>query len=73
MGPVNDVVAEAVYEHTHLLYNRHLDQVILCAVYGVCKVNKITMPFKNIINQYKKLKEPSVHQTVVRRDKPRIR
>jgi retinoblastoma-like protein 1 len=28
-----------LYDHTSLLYNRHLDQILLCAVYGVCKVN----------------------------------
>ena len=34
-----DLVSRVVYEHTKLLYNRHLDQILLCAVYGVCKVN----------------------------------
>ena len=33
-----DLVSRVVYEHTKLLYNRHLDQILLCAVYGVCKV-----------------------------------
>ena len=34
------LVEHTLYEHTALLYNRHLDQILLCAVYGVCKVNK---------------------------------
>ena len=47
----------ALYEHTTLLYNRHLDQILLCAVYGACKVNKDnmlkgrTVPFREIIYQ----------------------
>ena len=50
----------ALYEHTTLLYNRHLDQILLCAVYGACKVNKDnmlkgrTVPFREIIYQYEK-------------------
>ena len=34
-----DLATRVVYERTSLLYNRHLDQILLCAVYGVCKVN----------------------------------
>lgn len=34
-----DLTSKVVYDHTKLLYNRHLDQILLCAVYGVCKVN----------------------------------
>lgn len=34
-----ELVSKVVYDHTSLLYNRHLDQILLCAVYGVCKVN----------------------------------
>ena len=54
------LVEHALYEHTSLLYNRHLDQVLLCAVYGACKVNKDallkgrTVPFREIIYQYEK-------------------
>jgi hypothetical protein len=35
---VYHTVEQAVYSHTHLLYNRHLDQLLLCALYGYCKV-----------------------------------
>ena len=34
-----DLSSVVLYDHTSLLYNRHLDQILLCAVYGVCKVN----------------------------------
>lgn len=32
------MVQHVVYEQTHLLYNRHIDQILLSALYGVCKV-----------------------------------
>jgi len=53
------LVEHVVYEKTSLLYNRHLDQVILAAVYGVCKVNSggakgPVVAFRDIINQYSK-------------------
>lgn len=33
------MVQHVVYQQTHLLYNRHLDQILLSALYGVCKVS----------------------------------
>ncbi len=33
-----ETVEYAVYMNTNLLYNRHLDQVLLSALYGYCKV-----------------------------------
>ena len=32
------MVQHVVYQQTHLLYNRHLDQILLSALYGICKV-----------------------------------
>ena len=32
------MVHHVVYEHTTLLFNRHLDQLLLGALYGTCKV-----------------------------------
>lgn len=40
-------------EHT-LMHGRHLDQIIMCSVYGVCKVNQKHLTFRNIIDQYKR-------------------
>ena len=53
------LIEHVVYEQTNLLYNRHLDQIILSAVYGVCKVNsgatqRPTVAFRDIIYQYSK-------------------
>ncbi|KAL1525124.1 hypothetical protein AB1Y20_019996 [Prymnesium parvum] len=40
-----------------LLENRHLDQIIMCSVYGVCRVNNKALPkqvtFREIIEKYK--------------------
>ncbi|KAK9815768.1 hypothetical protein WJX72_009183 [[Myrmecia] bisecta] len=52
---VYTIVEHVVYEHTSLLYNRHLDQVLLCAMYGVCKVNQLSqVSFKEIIQHYRR-------------------
>ena len=39
---------------THLLTNRHLDQLVMCTIYGVCKVSNISpqISFNNIITKY---------------------
>ncbi len=37
---VYETVEHAVYAHTSLLYNRHLDQLLLSALYGFCKVRR---------------------------------
>jgi len=36
---VYTVVDHLVYGNTSLLYGRHLDQLLLAATYGVCKVH----------------------------------
>ncbi|EOD38020.1 hypothetical protein EMIHUDRAFT_462234 [Emiliania huxleyi CCMP1516] len=42
----------------HLMRGRHLDQIIMCTIYGVCKVNKrqeeAPKTFRDIIEQYKR-------------------
>lgn len=44
-----------VFQQTFLLYNRHLDQVLLSAVYGICKVAQLKqISFKQIINHYRR-------------------
>ena len=49
------VMHHVVYQQTHLLYNRHLDQILLSALYGVCKVNQLRLvSFKEIIAHYKR-------------------
>jgi retinoblastoma-associated protein len=47
----------------HLLTGRHLDQIIMCTIYGVCKVNKRpdeeSKTFRHIIEQYKRQEKAS--------------
>lgn len=50
--PVFTIIKHAVWEKWHLLVDRHLDQIILCAIYGVAKVRKHSIMFKTIISHY---------------------
>jgi len=51
---VIQIVQYVVYEQTRLLYNRHIDQIILAALYGVCKVHQIGVTFREIVHHYSK-------------------
>ena len=39
-------------DHVDLLLGRHLDQVLLCTLYGVMKNNHLPYLFKNIIEVF---------------------
>ena len=59
------MVTHVVLEHTHLLYGRHLDQVLLSALYGVAKVHALRqVTFKDIIAHYKR--QPQARTPVFR-------
>ena len=38
------MVNHVVYEHTALLFNRHLDQILLSSLYGICKASPEIIP-----------------------------
>eukprot|EP01136_Pigoraptor_vietnamica_P000777 Opistho-1_new@26517 len=59
-----------VTDHTHLLFDRHLDQLIMCCVYGVMKVVDQEQPFKSILASYRQQPHAkSVYRSVfLRRD-----
>lgn len=38
---IMEVLEHALYHQTHLFYNRHVDQIVLSALYGYCKVHKL--------------------------------
>ncbi|CAD5177634.1 unnamed protein product [Musa acuminata subsp. malaccensis] len=40
-------------QRTSLFFNRHIDQIILCSLYGVAKVCRVDLTFKSIVNYYK--------------------
>ncbi|CAD7704720.1 unnamed protein product [Ostreobium quekettii] len=65
---VFNAIQFALYECTELFYNRHLDQILLSSLYGVCKVNQLEhVPFREIIHQYKRQPhaKPEVYKTVI--------
>ena len=62
--PVDTVIKHALYKCTSLFYNRHLDQIILSTIYGVCKVKQVSVTFRDIIYQYRKL--PQQRQEIFR-------
>ncbi|CAM6090760.1 unnamed protein product [Calypogeia fissa] len=43
-----------VEKETTLFFNRHIDQMILCTIYGVCRVNNANVTFKKCIEHYNK-------------------
>ncbi|XP_061194393.1 retinoblastoma-associated protein-like isoform X1 [Saccostrea echinata] len=53
-----------ITKKTGLLKNRHLDQLMLCSVYGICKVAEKEIKFKVIIRTYSELPDasPSVYR-----------
>ncbi|XP_033760433.1 retinoblastoma-associated protein-like [Pecten maximus] len=44
-----------------LLKNRHLDQIMLCSLYGICKVVEQEIKFKSIVQTYKDLPHSQQH------------
>nr|BAN18530.1 retinoblastoma-like protein [Gonium pectorale]BAN18531.1 retinoblastoma-like protein [Gonium pectorale]BAU61598.1 retinoblastoma-like protein [Gonium pectorale] len=62
---VYETIEHALYHHTQMFYNRHIDQVMLSALYGYCKVHKLVqVSFREIIAQYRK--QPHAQQATFR-------
>ncbi|XP_064838609.1 retinoblastoma-like protein 2 isoform X2 [Oncorhynchus masou masou] len=51
---------------TDLILDRHLDQILICAIYVMAKVTKVDMPFKLILQCYKT--QPQASNCVFRSD-----
>ncbi|KAL0482943.1 hypothetical protein AKO1_014089 [Acrasis kona] len=51
------VVYHVLTQHQKLMIDRHLDQMIMCGIYAVCKVAKIQISFRHIISNYRFLCE----------------
>jgi len=48
-----------------LMMNRHLDQIIMCCIYGVCRVNQVPgITFRAIIEQYRQ--QAQAHSKIFR-------
>ncbi|GFR43170.1 hypothetical protein Agub_g4220 [Astrephomene gubernaculifera] len=62
---VYETIEHALFHQTHLYYNRHIDQVMLSALYGYCKAHKLAqVSFREIIAHYRK--QPQAQQAVFR-------
>ncbi|NWT31879.1 RB protein, partial [Cardinalis cardinalis] len=49
-----------LFQHTlqneyELMRDRHLDQIMMCSMYGICKVKNVDLRFKMIVSAYKEL------------------
>ncbi|KAH9571413.1 hypothetical protein CY35_02G093600 [Sphagnum magellanicum] len=55
------VFQHTLHRETSLFFNRHIDQLILCTIYGVCKVSKATVTFRDIIHQYRMQPQCKLH------------
>ena len=51
---VATLLHHCVWSATALFYGRHVDQVMLCALYGVCKVARARPTFRDIIAAYRR-------------------
>eukprot|EP00898_Chlorokybus_atmophyticus_P003593 jgi/Chlat1/4234/Chrsp27S04309 len=61
---VYDSIRHALWKKTSLFYNRHLDQLVVSAIYGVCKVNQLPIKFHQIVAHYRR--QPQCKQEVIR-------
>ncbi|KAF5271291.1 hypothetical protein FQR65_LT05306 [Abscondita terminalis] len=56
------VFEHSIREHTHLIKDRHLDQLLMCAVYVVCKVTSTReQKFAEIMQHYRGQPQASSH------------
>ena len=58
------VFTETLAEHRELFEGRHVDQIVMCAIYGVCRITKAAVSFKAIISAYRNL--PGTSSSVFR-------
>lgn len=60
------LIQQILSQRTHLFFNRHIDQIILCSFYGVAKISHLDLTFKEIIYNYRKQPQckPQVFRSV---------
>ncbi|CAN0862962.1 Retinoblastoma-related protein [Linum grandiflorum] len=74
LQPSHQHIRENVYclfqqvlsQRTSLFFNRHIDQILLCCLYGIAKISKVNLTFKEIIFNYRKQPQckPQVFRSV---------
>lgn len=50
---VTSAFVDLVLLHPEILKGRHIDQMIVCTLYGVCRVNKVDMTYRKILERYR--------------------
>nr|DAD30372.1 TPA_asm: hypothetical protein HUJ06_009223 [Nelumbo nucifera] len=60
------LVQQILSQRTALFFNRHIDQIILCSLYGVAKISQLNLTFREIIYNYRKQPQckPQVFRSV---------
>ncbi|KAG8586010.1 hypothetical protein GDO81_005208 [Engystomops pustulosus] len=58
--PELEQIIWTLFQHTlqheyELMKDRHLDQIMMCSMYGICKAKNIDLRFKTIVTAYKQL------------------
>ncbi|MFS7952055.1 putative transcription repressor RB family [Helianthus anomalus] len=61
---VYSLFQQILSHRTTLLFNRHIDQIVLCCLYGVAKVSQLSLTFKEICHGYRK--QPNYEPRVIR-------
>ncbi|CAA6659647.1 unnamed protein product [Spirodela intermedia] len=63
---VYSLIQQILSHRTGLFFNRHIDQIILCSLYGVAKISDLSLTFKEIIYGYRKQQQckPQVFRSV---------
>ncbi|KAK2514279.1 Rb1 [Columba guinea] len=68
--PDLELLIWTLFQHTlqneyELMRDRHLDQIMMCCMYGICKVKNVDLRFKTIVSAYKEL--PNTNQETFKR------
>lgn len=61
MEEIYKLFEQLLHRETHLFFDRHIDQIILCCLFGVCKVEKGKMTFREIVQSYRQLPQHRPH------------
>ncbi|CAI0474176.1 unnamed protein product [Linum tenue] len=51
---VYSLFQQVLIQRTSLFFNRHIDQILLCCLYGIAKISKVELTFREIIYNYRK-------------------
>lgn len=73
-GKIWDLMADIlVNEHKNrLIFTRHIDQIILCAIYAISRTFNIEMGFKDLIGYYRKQPQVGIHADAITRNIPLV-